>query len=458
MKKENLQNLYGKPSDGFHHSVMNALYHLDDKKKASHASGKRVMRIALVCALVAAVGTGTAAAATGLFGLFSKPVGTYGVNITAESNQSSQSEETEIYQTANDIRISTSYVPEGFVAHEYNGQTYGYFDDNIYSDNWYFMIFAYDSETYNKTETKVIENEETEFNGHSAVISKRKLSESNDRIEYVVTEKFDDEKIVLRCVFSGEAQNKKYFEPDRSEILRIMEGISIARTEASANNNYDSYSDTSPIADIYPHDLINTDKSKTGTVGTPVTVKVADYDSEEASLDIKVVSISDRTTAEGFAKEDFFSAGPTMNLYDYFFDKDGNLIQEITVEKQVEPGDGIDTLGKTVSKTFHRHLYNVKVEITADKDIEELFHVFRFEAFGLSNEGEIYGSSLNGTVEIIGYSGSNGEQLNLEKGKTLVMNCMVYADEETGNDPCFGIITANGNTDEAEMTYYRIKE
>ncbi len=230
--KKNIKLAYGEPTPAFHHKVMNTLYHLDDKKAAKHSSGKRVLKAVPVCALIAAVGTTTVAASTGFFGLFTKPVGKYGVNITAESQtslQSSDSEETAIYQTARDISIHTAYVPEGFVANEYSGQTYGYLDDNVYSDSRYFQIFAYNSENYNRTERNVIETEETEFNGHSAVISKRKLSETSDHIEYVVTEKFDDKKIVLRCVFSGEAYNNKYFEPAGTVKSRLSKGRTLLK-------------------------------------------------------------------------------------------------------------------------------------------------------------------------------------------------------------------------------------
>ena len=459
MKKEDLRTAYNEPSDGFHHSVMNALYHLDDKKSAKHRSGRRVMKVALVCALIAAVGTTTVAASTGFFGLFAKPVGKYGVNITAESQtslQSSDLEETENYQIVRDISIHTAYVPEGFVANEYNGQTYGYYEDNVFSDSWYFMFFAYDSETYNRTEGSVIENEETEFNGHSAVISKKKLSENSDHIEYVVTEKFDDEKIVLRCVFSGEAYNKKYFEPDRNEILRIMEGVSITRTEVPESQTDGGYS-YAPIADTYSSDLLKSGKARPGKLGETFKATVADYESEEVSLDIKVVSVSDVKNDEGLDRDEFYSAGPKINLHDKYFDKDGNLISEVKVEEPLEYGDGIDKLNKTVSKTYHRHIYNVKIEITADKDIKDLYRVFGLDGFGYSDEGKAYKSGSKGNVEEIGFTGCNAESFPLEKGQTKVISCLIYADEETGNDPCIGITTANGNTDEVVMTYVRLK-
>ena len=66
MKKDDLQNIYGEVPAGFHHSVMNALCHLDEKAEVKHRSNKKVLKVVLVCALISAIGVAAVASASGL--------------------------------------------------------------------------------------------------------------------------------------------------------------------------------------------------------------------------------------------------------------------------------------------------------------------------------------------------------------------------------------------------------
>ncbi len=64
MKKDDLQNIYGEVPAGFHHSVMNALCHLDEKAEVKHRSNKKVLKVVLVCALISAIGVAEVTAVT----------------------------------------------------------------------------------------------------------------------------------------------------------------------------------------------------------------------------------------------------------------------------------------------------------------------------------------------------------------------------------------------------------
>lgn len=318
MKKEDLKTIYGKPSDEFHHSVMNVLYHLDDKKAAKHTAGKRIMKTVLVCALITAIGTTTVAAATGFFGLFSRQVGNYGVNITTESSAAAEEMAVHTYEA----EILAHYLPTGFVQQGGVGGASYYFNNNIYSDNWYFEATLFEAKDYNKTETYVIKSEEREFKGHKAVISTQKTSESNDHICYIVTEYFEEENIVLRCVFSGEKSNNRYFAPDYNEMIRIMENMEIKMTTETSGQTLPAF-EPGAISDYDITEILENEKAQNGVIGETYTVAVSNYDESETNLTIKVTGLTEQHSPEGFEKSDFKNAGNGRSLYDKYFDANG---------------------------------------------------------------------------------------------------------------------------------------
>lgn len=485
MKKEDMKNAYGTPSDGFHHSVMNALYHLDDKQTEKYTSRKKTLRVALVCALVAVVATTTVAASTNFFGLFSKPVGQYGVTISTNSNASEgldedEDEDPDYYKPeTRDYIIRMGYVPEGYVSHESNGYSNAFLNGNHYSDSWYFTAFTYDADTYNLIERSVINSEETEFNGHHAIIMTKKFSENSDRISYIVTERFDEENTIVRCEFDGNAYNGGYFEPDKDEMLRIMEGITLEKSESQAQNQYQSSSENAPATDVSSDELIGANKYSSsdkgpvtdvayyelieegkytfGEIGAAYTEKAANYyDETETALTYKVVSVTEQKDAGDFKKTDFFSAGEGITLYDNYFDEDGNLKTEVTATVVDDFGDGINSLAKTHEVTVKRHFYNVQVEVTADQDIDQLFNVFALSDIAMNDKNEDYLFKDGNSIYLIGYADNGEDSSELKKGQTLIMNFAIIVDEELLPDFCVGVRIGNGLTEENVLKVFRV--
>ncbi len=452
MKKEDIKSAYSESTDGFHHSVMNALYHLDDKATAKHRTKKKIMKVALVFAVAAAVGTTTVASATGFFGLFTKPVGNYGVNISTDNSTAPEDEPERAYN----CNIKADYLPEGFVPRSGPGYVISHLNDNYYSDCWYFMAFAYKSETYNRTEGYIIDTEETEFNGHRAVITTKKPSENSDRISYVVTEYFDDEKIVLRFQFIGLTDAKKYFEPDHDEMLKIVNGISIEMLDKDVYIDHGSYGGGSPVSDYDTYDLVQEGAGENCVVGKSYTDTVADYDGEETQLTYKVVSITEQDTAGELSKEDFYEAGVGISLYDKFFDENGKFISEYTVDELDKLGDGISSLSQTHKRTYTKKFYCVKLELTADKDIENICRVLSTDAFGISSEGELFRYTDNGQIDPIADTGVNNEKIGIKKGETIVIYSGFVTDTDVENDVRFVIKTANGIEDTAKLSLFEI--
>lgn len=461
MKKENMKNAYGTPSDGFHHKVMNTLYHLDDKKAKKYVYSKRIMRVALVCAVTGAIAFTAAAASTGFFGLNSKSVGKYGVNITttSDANESTVLDDDHMNYHDVDICIKDGYLPQGFETRTPGGKGgffSAYLDGNIFSESWYFYIIAYKAEDYNITDKFVVKTEETEFNGHKAVINTKKISEESDRVTYIVTEYFDEENTILRAEFHGDLGATKYFEPDYDEMLRIMENISIERVPLG-EIEFDNYNSYSVVSGYFLDDLIMKGKTRYGTVGTPETVKTADYCFEESELTFKVLSITEQTTAEGFDRMDFLSPDDKSTAYDFFFDKNGNFISEYTYQKVDEYGDGLNSLSQTHEETCTRKFYRAQIEFTAvDADIENIYHIVNVDACGIRPDGDAYkGDEDKSLVELIADKVSSSR---INKGETVVLDLGFFVDTEAENEACISITVANDYASDAQAVIYRVKE
>ena len=108
MRTEDLQNAYPNPPEDFHNAVLSSLYKLDAQSPVRYK--RRVMRVAVVCAIVAALGSFTAvAAATNFFGLFSEPVGKFGlhVGVTEEATESAS-------DSLKAVKMKFGYMTEGF--------------------------------------------------------------------------------------------------------------------------------------------------------------------------------------------------------------------------------------------------------------------------------------------------------------------------------------------------------
>ena len=104
MKKEQLKQVYGVPSESFHNRVVQTLDSLEATPVARSNSSKR-RKIIAICAVAAVLGTFTVtAAATNLFGLLATRTGTYGLNIKVVNDESSEDN----HQSVNMIFISLS--------------------------------------------------------------------------------------------------------------------------------------------------------------------------------------------------------------------------------------------------------------------------------------------------------------------------------------------------------------
>ena len=213
MRTEDLQNAYPNPPEDFHNAVLSSLYKLDAQSPVRYKK-RRVMRVAVVCAIVAALGSFTVvAAATNFFGLFSEPVGKFGlhVGVTEEATASTS-------DSLKAVKMKFGYMTEGFEALPNMSSHVSKFQ-NINAENGECFSFSVvPAKDFDYTETYIIDSEETVVNGHKLIITTRQMTEGGE-VDYGATMYFEDwGYVVWSFAYNG---------AEKDELLKIMQNLSL---------------------------------------------------------------------------------------------------------------------------------------------------------------------------------------------------------------------------------------
>lgn len=357
MKEKDLQNIYGKPTQDFHNSVLYALCKIDDKSNVHYRKRSRAMKIALVCAIVAVLGTTTAvAASTKFFGLFSEQVGDYGLDINVIKP-------TEEVDSPEYVKLILGYLPEGVIE---TPNTYGtkFSVNGEASEKCFSFSIIRVNGDYDFTINYITNSYETEINGRRVLISEREFEENSDDTQYVFQIYFEDRQMVV----SGMAMSGV----TKDEVMKVIENISLV--EGTKDDCFHDVSDavdneeTTQMQGEFP-DVINefTLSELNSTFDfSHFTVKgevTPDYS-------ITVTSIEERNNSDGLIYDYFLYNGYEFPDYEEYFNSDGSLIS--TYEREdTTYGDGINSLDKTVNTTVGRHFYVVTIDVTANGTPDE---------------------------------------------------------------------------------------
>ena len=401
MKHEELRSIY-QPTPAFHDSVLSVLDGLDEQAPKLYKKRKGVLKIALVCAVIAALGaTMIVAAGTNFFGLFRKPVGRYGMNMLIEEEQSSSAAEKK------HVKLSPGYIPEGYKP--INPYSYYYaLDGDWKSDAWTFSFSIADAQDYDETSEYVIDSYEAEFNGHKAIIATHKYDMNSDELSYSATEYFENWGYVVSCYCGN---------PD--ELLKIMEGLDLEEdTDYVEPDNEEENNYSERFTEHYI--ISKADESFKG--------EVKDGNNTNEFI-VKLKSVEKRTDAVGLDYNDFFHVGEGdsyVNLFDRFFDSDKKIITPYT-RTETEWGDGVNSLNETKDIVDDRSFYIITIDITSvSGDIENIFDGFSFTGMKYEN-GEAEYSNLGGNVETIYCKGGNN---SLKAGETKTFSYGVVIDDD----------------------------
>ena len=352
MKAEDIKRLY-EVSPKLHESIVNTLQQLDETSVESYRKQQSARRFIVAFAVIASVvAFSTVAYATNLFGLLTEPVGKYGLDMHVVRESTPDTAEKPKH-----VRLKLGYVPEGY---EQIKDENGFTEPNKYSyggkpisDRWGFSFLIYtDADSYNVTETYIVESEEKTVNGHKIVFMTQQF-EDNGNKQYLAAKYFDDWDAVVvgYCVNQG-------------ELAKIMEFLDLEEdTEYVEPETIDLGDD--PYTDYAFSMEDETRQYQLGEtfkwVGQIVNAPSPLYSFKEGECEITVKSVEENNGIKGLDRNNLL-VPEDAEWYARYFNSDGSLKTPYT-RTDIEYGDGIDSLGHSKSQEVNRHFYLVTVEV-----------------------------------------------------------------------------------------------
>ena len=351
MKTEDLKNAYPNPPEDFHNAVLSSLCKLDVQSPVRYKK-RRVMRFAVVCAIVAALGSFTAvAAATNFFGLFSEPVGKFGlhVGVTEEATASTS-------EPLKHVKMKFGYMTEGFEALPNMSSDVSKFR-NINEESGEFYSFSViPAKDFDYTETYIIDSEETIVNGHKLIITTRQMTESGE-VDYGATMYFED----WGYVVGGGA----YGGADKNELLKIMQHLSLAEDKDYVPET------TSADMVLSDSDLKRAEYDRTVNAGFSIH-KLGEafkwgHKTHSDDFTVKVTSIEEQNSTNGIPENYWNWITDYSLIHSDFFDENGKLLTPYT-RHDINDSDGVNTQSIEWDTEDERHFFSVTVEITQNTD------------------------------------------------------------------------------------------
>ena len=426
MKTEDLQNAYPNPPEDFHNAVLSSLYKLDTKAPARYKK-RRVMRVAVVCAIVAALGSFTAvAAATNFFGLFSEPVGKFGlhVGVTEEATASTS-------DSLKAVKMKFGYMTKGFEELPHMSSDVKKFQNANAENGECFSFSVVPAKDFDYTETYIIDSEETVVNGHKLIITTRQMTEGGE-VDYGATMYFED----WGYVVGGGA----YGGADKDELLKIMQNLSLEEDK--------DYVPETTSADMVRSDLDLKRGEYDWTVNTDFTMhKLGEafkwgHEAHSDAFTVKVTSIKEQTGTNDIS-EDYWNWTTDYSLiHSDFFDENGKLLTPYT-RHDINESDGVNTQRKEWDTEDDRHFYIVTVEITQNSDEEyDIFGDFSPAVLIRDQDGSYHHNGeedKNGVTQRIIYGnidtvlstpGDEVNVLHMSKGETRTLTYGIVVDDD----------------------------
>ena len=426
MRTEDLQNAYPNPPEDFHNAILSSLYKLDAQSPVKYKK-RRVMRVAVVCAIVAALGSFTVvAAATNFFGLFSEPVGKFGlhVGVTEEATASAS-------EPLKAVKMKFGYMTKGFEELPHMSSDVKKFQNTNAESGECFSFSVVPAKDFDYTETYIIDSEETVVNGHKLIITTRQMTEGGE-VDYGATMYFED----WGYVVGGGA----YGGADKDELLKIMQNLSLEEDK--------DYVPETTSADMVRSDLDLKRLEYDWTINTEFTMhKLGEafkwgHEAHSDDFTVKVTSIKEQTGTNDIS-EDYWNWTTDYSLiHSDFFDENGKLLTPYT-RHDINESDGVNTQRKEWDTEDDRHFYIVTVEITQNSDEEyDIFGDFSPAVLIRDQDGSYHHNGeedKNGVTQRIIYGnidtvlstpGDEVNVLHMSKGETRTITYGIVVDDD----------------------------
>lgn len=431
MKPEELKDIYKIPPEDFHNAVLFSLCKLDSESPARYKTRRRALRIAVVCAVAAVLGSFTAvAAATDFFGLFSQPVGEYGLRLAvAEDATEKQSE------PLRNVKMNFGYMTEGYTQVPHTGtDVVKYHIDGIENSPWYTFSVT-PAKDFDFTEEYVIKSRETAVNGHKLILTTCQMFEGGE-VDYGAVMYFED----WGYVVGGGA----YGGAEESELLKIMQNLTLEDNgEYVPDSNEYAPDNLEPIISEYVWDVQS--EFKIHKLGEAFEWgKMADENGSSDDFTVKVSSIKEQDSTEGIPGEYFNFMTDYSLIYSDYFDENGRLITPYT-RRDFTESDGVNSQRKAWDTEDDRHFYVVTIEVTQNTDEPysefDVFSDFSPIVLIKDSDGYRYNGKEDGNgitqTELYGdvntvcsTPGDEANVLNMQKGETRTLTYGIVVDDD----------------------------
>ncbi len=412
----NTQELFSAYSitDECHETIAKTLSELDENQPMLYQRRVKKIRLAVVFALILVIlSTTVAAATTEFFGLFSRRVGSYGLDIIVDD-----SNEKVVYDN---VKFSLGYIPDGYEPAVEDGvinecrYTYGGEND---SDR-FFILDLVKSEEFVFEEKYVVQYKETEFDGHKTVFMARQF-EKNGKIDgYLSVKYFEDMGYVVTC-----------YCDDYSELKKITEHLSLIEDDAEPEPTVAEREHPTAKGDDYSFN--SSEKYKVLNIGDSFDYSDNVFNSENpADYTITVKSIDERSGFDGLKTDCILHEWQ----YETYFNNNGELITPYTRTDR-KNGDGVNSLDEISKTVDDRHFYILTFDVKANVDDEQGFDIHNIYVSNIIIDGENLSMKYNyGNVELIYIEPSAPYgNLNIDKGTTQTIYVGVVCDDDVLND------------------------
>lgn len=436
MKHEEFKTACGEAPQEFHNCVVTTLNSLPEAPQRERKP-RRAVKIALVCAVIAALGTATAiaAAGTGMFGLWKEDIGKYGMKVSVKGTPDEPA-------ATKHPKLKLGYVPEG--CEPIKGEPYKYdYKDALSGEEWAFGFMLTEAADYEYTEEYVVKSFETVFNGHKVIVAKRQFETAGD-VTYNATEYFEDWGYVVVC-----------FCPKEDELLKIMEHLDL-------EEDVDYVEETLP--EDFRYDEKRADygwegknKYRFAAVNEPFGWQERVIDGKHNDdFTIRVTSVEEREGIDGLDRACFTYSDDELSSY---FDRSGRLISPYT-RTDVDFGDGVNTLDKKWETTDGRHFFIVTVDVTAHIPTDEYgnFDLNSIWAMNIDTESgdeNGFARAYGNSVLIYAERGDDCNLVRIPEGETRTLTLGVVVDDDVLDYACLTFDTQETAVSDADKTVYQ---
>lgn len=453
MKKHDLKMVYSNVPTDFHNSVVRTLNGLEEKQTNTAKPKSRVLKTAIVCALVATIGAVGVVSAAAIYPMVVNREGNYGMNVNLKAvNDNSAQGSSDIMNVDLDVvshnvpeyvKMNIGYLPDGVIKDQGKYSLNGEHNEKCFT-----FIVERVAEDMTITDKNIIDYEQFDINGNTAVLANvHNTSNEYTRRFYIYFEEYG---AFVKCYVTSDVSD--------DELRMVMENISFTEGTAEdcsggslsaakksllekAEEAFDEFCQSQ--YDAY----INANQNVTFTeISLGKTVGFSDDFAQEmmrenCCVDYSVDSIEVMDNISELNKENFYNS--LFDLSEYA-DENGNILPY--TREVYSSGDGIDTVNELISsEQVGRKLVYITVTATNNTDTVQHFYMPQISLDQLrENNGELESASNlpsyqymseisyidNNNVDELGFK-SGYYSLDIPANSKEVIHLGFFVDEDT---------------------------